>query len=361
MIKFYQFTKLELADVIRECQAPRALNSSAEESLQWSNKMKHLLLSVVAALSVVGLAETASEKPSEKPAEKTSEKPLKVLMVGNSFSISVCKEAPKIAAAMGKKLDLASLYIGGCPLSKHANNLKGTNMQYGVGCDYCGVKKIAETPLGAVCGRNKKGGAVGNLRQVLAADKWDIVTIQQASHASWSEKTYQPYADQLIAAIRELAPQAEIRIQQTWSYCKGDSRICDRATMGPGTWGFDQTGMYERLTANYAKLAKDNGFKVIPMGLAVQKFRAAQNLADYKGDVVGNVGPDPKDPAKVRGDSIHLNSRGHYLQGLVWVGALFDADVTTCTYKPKNMSEDLAKTLRDCAAEALREGIAAGK
>ena len=323
--------------------------------------MKHLLLSVVAALSVVGLAETASEKPSEKPAEKTSEKPLKVLMVGNSFSMSVCRETPKIAAAMGKKLDLASLYIGGCPLSKHANNLKGTNMQYGVGCDYCGVKKIAETPLGAVCGRNKKGGAVGNLRQVLAADKWDIVTIQQASHASWSEKTYQPYADQLIAAIRELAPQAEIRIQQTWSYCKGDSRICDRATMGPGTWGFDQTGMYERLTANYAKLAKDNGFKVIPMGLAVQKFRAAQNLADYKGDVVGNVGPDPKDPQKVRGDSIHLNSRGQYLQGLVWVGALFDADVTTCTYKPKNMSEDLAKTLRDCAAEALREGIAAGK
>ena len=315
--------------------------------------MKKTLFAVVAALSAVGFAEIASEKPAEKPAER----PLKVLMVGNSFSISVCKEAPKVAAAMGKKLDLASLYIGGCPLSKHANNLKGTNMQYGVGCDYCGVRKTAETPLGAVCGRNKKGGATGNLRQVLAADKWDIVTIQQASHASWNEKTYQPYADQLIAAIRELAPQAEIRIQQTWSYCKGDSRICDRATMGPGTWGFDQTGMYERLTANYRKLARDNGFKVIPMGLAVQKFRAAQNITDYQGDVVGNVGPDPKDPAKVRGDSIHLNSKGHYLQGLVWVGALFDADVTTCTYKPKNMSEDLAKTMRACAAEALKEGL----
>ena len=315
--------------------------------------MKKTLFAVVAELSAVGFAEIASEKPAEKPAER----PLKVLMVGNSFSISVCKEAPKVAAAMGKKLDLASLYIGGCPLSKHANNLKGTNMQYGVGCDYCGVRKTAETPLGAVCGRNKKGGATGNLRQVLAADKWDIVTIQQASHASWNEKTYQPYADQLIAAIRELAPQAEIRIQQTWSYCKGDSRICDRATMGPGTWGFDQTGMYERLTANYRKLARDNGFKVIPMGLAVQKFRAAQNITDYQGDVVGNVGPDPKDPAKVRGDSIHLNSKGHYLQGLVWVGALFDADVTTCTYKPKNMSEDLAKTMRACAAEALKEGL----
>lgn len=318
--------------------------------------MKRLALTLFAAVAAVaGFAETAGEPQAEQSA--AAEKPLKVLMIGNSFSISVSKEAPKIAAAMGKKLDLASLYIGGCPLSKHAKNLNGTNMPYGVGCDYCGVRKVAETPLGAVCGRNKKGGATGNLRQIIAADKWDIVTIQQASHESWNEKTYQPHADQLIAAIRELAPQAEIRIQQTWSYCKGDSRICDRATMGPGKWGFDQTGMYERLTANYVKLAKDNGFKVIPMGLAVQKFRAAQNITDYKDDVVGNVGPDPKDPAKVRGDSIHLNSRGHYLQGLVWVGALFGVDVTNCPYKPKKLSDELAVTLRTCAAAAVKEGI----
>ena len=314
--------------------------------------MKRLTLTLAAAaFAFAGFSETTAARPAEDA------KPLKVLMIGNSFSMSVCHHTPKIAAAMGRKLDLASLYIGGCPLSKHANNLNGTNMPYGVGCNYCGVQKVAETPLGAVCGRNKKGGAIGNLRQVLAADRWDIVTIQQASHESWNEKTFQPHADKLIAAVRELAPQAEIRIQQTWSYCKGDKRICDRATMGPGTWGFDQTGMYERLTANYVKLAKDNGFKIIPMGLAVQKFRAARNVTDYQGDVVGKVGPDKKDPGKLAGDSIHLNPNGHYLQGLVWVGALFDVDVTTCTYRPKDMSEELAKTLRACAADALKEGV----
>ena len=44
---------------------------------------------------------------------------LKVLMIGNSFSICVLKEMPQCAAAAGETLDLASLYIGGCPFDKH--------------------------------------------------------------------------------------------------------------------------------------------------------------------------------------------------------------------------------------------------
>lgn len=110
--------------------------------------------------------------------------------------------------------------------------------------------------------------------------------------------------------------------------------------------------MYERLTANYMKLAKDNGFKIIPMGLAVQKFRKAKDLKDHEGDVVGSM--SMKD-GKLVGDSFHLNRTGHYLQGLVWTGALFGVDVTKCTYAPKGMDSGLAGLLRACAAEAVAE------
>ena len=313
-----------------------------------------------AAAVVLDALETPAVGASAVPVaveeqEKPAEKPLKVLMIGNSYSICVLKEAPQIAKSMGKKLDIASAAIGGCSLSRHANNLNATNLPYLVTCNYCGVTDVKKTPLAAVC--VKEANWAGNLRSVIAADKWDVITIQQASHASWNEKTYHPHVDKLIAAIRELAPQAEIRIQQTWSYCKGDSRICNRATMGPGSWEFDQTGMYERLTANYRKIAEENRFKVIPTGLAVQKFRQMKNIADYEGDVVGNVAPSKEDPKKLAGDKIHLNSRGEYLQGLVWVGALFNADVTTCAYKPTGMEDDLATALRNCAAVALKEGV----
>ena len=50
-------------------------------------------------------------------------KPLKVLMVGNSFSVCVLKQMPRCAADAGEVLDIASLFIGGCPLKKHWSNL----------------------------------------------------------------------------------------------------------------------------------------------------------------------------------------------------------------------------------------------
>ena len=52
-------------------------------------------------------------------------KEMKVLMIGNSFSICVGKNLPQIVKA-GKKhqLVLTSAYIGGCSLETHANNLK---------------------------------------------------------------------------------------------------------------------------------------------------------------------------------------------------------------------------------------------
>ena len=45
--------------------------------------------------------------------EKSPRSPdgLKVLMIGNSFSICNLREMPQVAKSMGKKLDLASLYI----------------------------------------------------------------------------------------------------------------------------------------------------------------------------------------------------------------------------------------------------------
>ena len=53
-----------------------------------------------------------------------SAKALKVLMIGNSFSICVLKEMPACSASAGDTLDLASLYIGGCPLDRHWDNVE---------------------------------------------------------------------------------------------------------------------------------------------------------------------------------------------------------------------------------------------
>ena len=77
-------------------------------------KKSSVLLAAVAAVSLAFAAQ----------GEKQSDRSLKVLMIGNSFSICNLKQMPQVAESMGKKLDIASLYIGGCSLERHWRNVE---------------------------------------------------------------------------------------------------------------------------------------------------------------------------------------------------------------------------------------------
>ncbi len=142
---------------------------------------------------------------------------LKVLMIGNSFSISCLTHLPQVAADSGQKLDLGSLYIGGCSLERHATNVvaelrdekaKGA-YRYDRVIDN-GIRRIVRD---------------ARLTDVLKGVKWDVVTIQQASHLSWRKESFHPWGDDLVKTVRTLAPQAKIVVQETWSYTPFDKRL----------------------------------------------------------------------------------------------------------------------------------------
>lgn len=304
-------------------------------------------------------------KPPKRSGGRT--RPLKVLMIGNSFSESVMAELPKAAAAYpGCELDIVNMMIGGCPLERHWSNVEkaATDPEfkpYFIDRSYASDKK-----KGKSLPRN------ANIPEMLVADRWDVVTIQQASPKSPFYETYQPYADKLIAKIRELAPQAEIRIQQTWSYTPYSGRLRE--------WKMTSETMHVAVTNAYAQLAKKYGFKVIPTGDAVALYRAKlpvryekilskaeiaaiakPGTLDFHGDPVGSSAwkkgrktEKDADEIKLRSDAIHLNAEGKYLQACVWLAALFDVDVTKLAYEPalKDFSSR-AKLMRECAAEAV--------
>ena len=66
-------------------------------------KKSSVLLAAVAAVSLAFAAQ----------GEKQSDRPLKVLMIGNSFSICNLRQMPQVAEPVGKRLDVASLWVGG--------------------------------------------------------------------------------------------------------------------------------------------------------------------------------------------------------------------------------------------------------
>ncbi len=299
--------------------------------------MKKTLASL-ASLFLVGSLLADGAAPAAPAAEKAPEtkKPLKVLMIGNSFSVCVLKQMPAIAAELGLPLDICSMYIGGCSLAKHAANArKPETNPYSISWRYASLKKDEEPPFqAALVGEKKKRS---NIPAMLAADKWDVVTIQQASHESWRPASYEPHGTELLALIAKLAPQAKVYVQQTWSYTPWDGRLAK--------WKLDPAGMYEQIEKAYDAFAKAHGLEQIRTGEAIQIYRRELPVAytekSLGGDVCGKDSFEEKDGKWVhKGDAFHLNPQGEYLQGLVWTAKLFGADVTAAT----NVPPALAKT-----------------
>lgn len=290
-------------------------------------------------LSAVTLAEVL---PAEtNVAERIQPKALKILMIGNSFSISVGTHMPKIAKTMGLQLELGSLCIGGCSLQKHwANWVASTNAAfkpYAFDLHVDG-KKVCHDKM--------------NIPEALARTDWDIVTFQQQSALSMNPASFHPYAEKLQAAIRERLPNAEFVWQETWSYLPWHPSLRGGK--------IDQNEMYARLHKAYADIAARNNQRIIPTGTAIQLYRQKLPVKytenSLGGDVCGaNSAFKKKDDGTFvyKGDTIHLNVHGQYLQALVWTAKLFGVDVRTCAYASKGLAPEKAALMRDVAMEAV--------
>lgn len=302
---------------------------------------KALAAAAVASVSLLGCATAESDGDDGS---------VKVLMIGNSFSISCLTHLPQVAADCGKKLDLGSLYIGGCSLERHATNVVAELKDAGAKGAYLYDRVTAD---GKRATRHN-----ARLTDVLRGTRWDVVTVQQASHLSWKADSFHPWGDDLVKTVRELAPQAKVVVQETWSYTPFDRRLKE--------WGITADEMYSRLSAAYAEFAKGYGFETIRTGRAVDEWRRRLPVAygehSFGGDVVGGRSQRPEDQFKrnadltwsVNSDAFHLNEKGEYLQALVCAAKLLDADVSALESHPDCVTDDEAALMRRIAADAAK-------
>jgi hypothetical protein len=301
-----------------------------------------LITLLVSAMTLALSADTA-----RKDYRKES---LKVLAIGNSFSICVLKEMPNVAKDLGYKLDFCSMYIPGCTLDRHAANLdKPNDNPYSITWSYASCGKD-EVPFMSALKKGNKKKYASNIERILQADKWDVVTIQQGSHKSWKAESYEPYGTKLINMIRKHAPQAKIYVQQTWSYTPWDKRL--------NKWGIDNGKMFESIEKSYAQFANAHSLDVIRTGKAIDiyrrelpvKYTEKSNNDDVCGvNTFKKLEKEPEWwPVGIKketglwwpkGDVFHLNRRGEYLQALVWTAKLFNADVTKCSYTPDYLKD----------------------
>ena len=234
---------------------------------------------------------------------------LRVLSIGNSFSIDANLILPQVVVDAGVPRDNFVLYA---------------TIYAGASLEYWDNMYTTDTPLPYV---HYMGGKLlrledkeWTLRTLLQSQPWDVVVIQQASALSTNHKSFQPYMNRMIEYIRQDCPNKHVRIgwQLTWSYPQ-------TATSGP---------VYEEGWRKIAMIANqkchDAGIDfIIPSGTAIQNARTTELGENSNG---------------ITRDGLHLSfGVGVYIAAMTWYESIFRP-----IYGKSIIGVPVSKAIKDC-------------
>ena len=228
---------------------------------------------------------------------------LKILSIGNSFSVDGLEYAYQIANDLGvENIEIGNLYIGGCCLSKHLTNAQNDSSSYTYYYNDSGTWTTTN---------NYK------ISTAVSSTNWDFITFQQCSNYSGVEDTYDDLVS-LMEIVTPMCSSATFGWHMTWAY-QSDSTHSAFAN-----YDNDQQTMYNAIINSVKnKIVPNNKLKfIIPNGTAVQNARSSS-----LGDTLTR-------------DGYHMSyDIGRYLTGLGYIATLTDLDITKIKYAPSGVDE----------------------
>lgn len=276
-------------------------------------------------------------------AAKPALKPLRLFIIGNSFSQNAATYLPQLAKEKGKELVIGRAELGGCSLERHWK-----------------LAAAAEASPNDSAGKVYRGKS---LRMLLSEGVWDVVTLQQYSMLSSDAATYRPYAKKLYDYIKSIQPHAKIVLHQTWAYRADDTSY---GKIEGEIRAKNAAEMYASSRKAYHTIADELDVPVIPVGDAFWKVSTHPKWA-FKGDknfkkeeAVYPALPNEKNSLHVgyrwnKGhtleyDTHHAGAAGCYLGSLVWFRFLFGTPAQQIRFKPADVSDEFAVALKKAAA-----------
>lgn len=225
---------------------------------------------------------------------------MKILAIGNSFSEDASAYIHQMAVAAGKNVDITNLYIGGCPLELHCQNIEtGGTYNY----QHNGIKT----------------DRMITIQEALELCQWDVIVTQQASHDSGWICTYEPFLGLLTDFIRQKAPNAKLYLQETWAYEHGSTHSKFMR------YNRNQQLMYNKLHECYTTMADKYHMGLIPSGTVIQKLRG---VAEF------NV---PEGGLSLCRDGFHMSfGYGRYTLACVWLKTLLGIELADVNYMPES-------------------------
>lgn len=240
---------------------------------------------------------------------------MKLLSIGNSFSTDSHRFLHSIAEQNGVSLECYNLFIGGCSLQTHWENYVENNEFYDLEINGSeATRKIS-------------------INEALTMQKWDVITVQQASAFSGMFETYEPYLTDLVAVVRKKAPTAKVYFHETWSYEIGSLHE------GFLNYNSNQKEMYLRIKESSKKASDLINAEIIPTGDVVQFVRENIPEFDFKNGGIS-----------LCRDSFHLSEDyGRFLAGAVWFKKLTAKNLKEQPFMgfDSEIVEKLIKTVND--------------
>ena len=241
---------------------------------------------------------------------------MNLLSIGNSFSQDAQRYLHQIAKADGAVINCFNLFIPGCPLCLHHQNMLNGKNAYTLEMN------------------GESTGFFVSLKDALINREWDVITIQQVSDRAPYYETYQPYLNEVIEYVRGLVPNAKIAIHQTWAYEQGSSRL--NSELGYNSY----KDMLSDVVSSYKKAAEDiNADFIIPSG-----------------EVLGAMLENGIE--KIHRDTFHASlGLGRYALGLIWYKILTGNDVLEnpfCDFDEEVSAEQLV-IAKKCVQEVAEK------
>lgn len=273
-----------------------------------------VLLSIVLCFCILLVENGYSKNITE------NSKIIKILSIGNSFSQDAVEQyLYELGEAEGYELVIGNLFIGGCSLERHVNNIRKDAAAY----DY---RKIG------LDGKKVHHGNM-SISKALADEKWDYVSLQQASSFSGMYETYETSLPELYGYVKErIDKRSKIVFHQTWAYAKN----CRNT--GFKKYDNNQITMYKAIVETVKKAGKLVDFyRIIPCGTAIQNARTS-----FIGDHLNR-------------DGYHLDVNvGRYIAACTWFEVLTGKNVIGNKFVPENVSDEYRDIAQLAAHEAVR-------
>lgn len=252
---------------------------------------------------------------------KVTEKNVKILMIANSYGDDTVQWVHEISDSLGINITIANLYIGGCVLETHLNNLNYNKPAY----EYVVYNKNTRT---------WSRQANTSIATALTYEDWDYISLQQGSSQSGLADTYD-LIDSVMDMVLEIKSDVKFLWNMTWAY---------QQNSGHGSFGNynnDQMTMYNSIiNAVQTKVVPNDRFDfIVPNGTAVQNARTS-----FIGDNL------------CRDVHCHLSyDFGRYIAGLGMVATVTGADISNIAYAPAGVNEEYKKIAIESVLNALEK------